>query len=159
MLRPQGVGRRNGREACQVVKEMTLDCELSAKVGRCQVEEIHRQMPADYRAGIMQMATGDVRAGLEELDRLDWIKECRSNYLEHAAADYLRLTHQGRNLDYCLAVSFTWEENHRFTESIRKGLKEGGVLPIEGTPVTVYESLRWTNHKNVTGGSMSRDTW
>ena len=90
------------------------------------------------------MATGDVRGGLEKLDRLNWIKEGQSNYLEHAAADYLRLTDQGRKLDGCLAVSFTWEENHRFTDSIRNGLKERGVLPAEGTCLTVHESLRWT---------------
>ena len=44
-------------------------------------------------------------------------------------------------------MSFTWEENHRFTESIRKGLKERGVLPVEGARVTVHESLRWTNQQ------------
>ena len=71
------------------------------------------------------------------------IKEGQSNYLEHAAADYLRLTDDGRNLDRCLAVSFSWEENHRLTDSIRNGLKERGVLPAEGTCVTVPESLRW----------------
>jgi hypothetical protein len=44
-------------------------------------------------------------------------------------------------------VSFSWEENHRFTDSIRKGLKERGVLPPEGTRLTVHESLRWTNQQ------------
>jgi Transposase IS116/IS110/IS902 family len=47
----------------------------------------------------------------------------------------------GRNLDRCLAISFTWEENHRFTDSIRKGLKERGVLPEQGTRIQVHESL------------------
>jgi hypothetical protein len=46
-----------------------------------------------------------------------------------------------------LAVSFTWDENHRFTDSIRKGLKERGVLPVEGTRLQVHESLRWTNQQ------------
>ena len=44
-------------------------------------------------------------------------------------------------------MSFTWEENHRFTDSIRNGLKERGVLQAEGTCLTVNESLRWTNHQ------------
>jgi hypothetical protein len=44
-------------------------------------------------------------------------------------------------------VSFSWEENHRFTDSIRNGLKERAVLPAEGTCLTVNESLRWTNQQ------------
>ena len=121
--------------------------EAHSKLGRCQVEEIHRQIPDDYRAAVTQMAAGNVRQGLEGLDRMNWIKEGQSDYLEKAAADFLRLTDQGRNLDRCLAVSFTWEENHRFTDSIRKGLKERGVLPAEGTRLEVHESLRWTNQQ------------
>jgi len=39
------------------------------------------------------------------------------------------------------------EENHRFTESIRSGLKERGVLPAEGTRLRVHESLGWTNQQ------------
>jgi hypothetical protein len=96
--------------------------EAHSKLGRCQVGQIHRQIPDDYRAAITKMAGGNVREGLEGLDRMNWIKEGQSDYLEKAAADFLRLTNQGRDLDRCLAVSFTWEENHRFTDSIRKGL-------------------------------------
>jgi hypothetical protein len=50
-------------------------------------------------------------------------------------------------LDRGLAVSFTWEENHRFTNAIRSGLKERGVLPAEGTCLPVHESLRWTDQQ------------
>ena len=121
--------------------------EAHSTLGRCQVQEIHRQIPEDYRAVVTQMATGNVRQGLEGLERMNWIREGQSDYLEKAAADFLRLTDQGRNLDRCLAVSFTWEENHRFTDSIRKGLKERGVLPAEGTRLQVHESLRWTNQQ------------
>jgi conjugative relaxase-like TrwC/TraI family protein len=121
--------------------------EAHSQLGRCQVGQIHRQIPADYRAAITKMAGGNVREGLEQLDRLNWIREGQSHYVDHAAADFLRLTDQGRALDRCLAVSFTWEENHRFTDSIRKGLKECGVLPPEGTRLTVHESLRWTDQQ------------
>jgi hypothetical protein len=107
--------------------------ETHSQLGRCRVEQIHRQRQAAYRGAVERMAAGDVRGGLAALDRLDWIKESQSNYLEKAAADYLRLTGDGKQLDRCLAVSFTWEENHRFTDAIRSGLKERGVLPAEGT--------------------------
>jgi len=121
--------------------------EGHSQLGRCQVGQIHRQIPADYRAAITQMAAGKVREGLQQLDRLNWIQEGQSNYLDHAAADFLRLTDQGRALDRCLAVSFSWEENHRLTDSIRKGLKECGALPREGTRLEVHESLRWTSQQ------------
>jgi ATP-dependent exoDNAse (exonuclease V) alpha subunit len=121
--------------------------EAHSKLGRCQVGQIHRQVPDDYRIAITEMAGGNVREGLERLDRMNWIREGQADYLQKAAADYLRLTDQGRHLDRCLAVSFTWDENHRFTDWIRKGLKETGVLPAEGMRIEVHESLRWTNQQ------------
>ena len=121
--------------------------ETHSQLRRCRVEQIHRQRQAAYRGAVERMAACDVRGGLAALDRLDWIKESQSNYLEKAAADYLRLTGDGKQLDGCLAVSFTWEENHRFTDAIRSGLKERGVLPAEGTQHTVHESLRWTDQQ------------
>ena len=41
----------------------------------------------------------------------------------------------------------SWEENDRFTDSIRNRLKESGVLPSGGTGLKVNESLRWTNQQ------------
>jgi len=119
--------------------------EAHSRIARCEVGEIHRQIPKDYRAAIIEMANGNIRGGLEALDRMSWIREGQSDYLRQAAADYLRLTGPGKA--GCIAVSFTWEENHRFTEAIREGLKERGVLPREGASFTVYESLRWTNQQ------------
>ena len=84
--------------------------ETHSQLRRCRVEQIHRQRQAAYRGAVERMAAGDVRGGLAALDRLDWIKESQSNYLEKAAADYLRLTGDGKQLDGCLAVSFTWRK-------------------------------------------------
>ena len=121
--------------------------EAHSKLGRCQVEEIHRQIPEDYRAVVTQMATGNVRQGLEGLERMNWIREGRSDYLGKAASDFLRPTDQGRHQGRRLTVSLTWEENHRFTDSIPKGLKERGVLRAEGMRLKVHESLHWTNQQ------------
>lgn len=121
--------------------------EEYSRIEKCQVGEIHRQILPDYRKAISQMAMGDVRTGLEHLDSLGWIKEGRSDYLKSAAEDYLRLTDNGQALDRCLAVSFTWDENHRFTEAIRTKLKERGALPKQGISMKVLESLRWTNQQ------------
>jgi len=72
--------------------------EAHSQLGRCQVGQIHRQIPADYRAAITQMAAGKVREGLESLDRLNWIQEGQSSYVDHAAADFLRLHRSGTEL-------------------------------------------------------------
>ena len=121
--------------------------EAHSQISRCQVQEIRRQIPENYRAAIAQMADGNVRDGLNALNGMGWIKEGQSDYLRQAAKDYLRLTDHGKHPDWCVAVSFTWDENHRFTEAIREGLKKEGALPVEGTKVTVHESLRWTNQQ------------
>jgi AAA domain len=125
--------------------------ETHSQLRRCRVEQIHRQRQAAYRGAVERMAAGDVRGGLAALDRLDWIKESQSNYLEKAAADYLRLTGDGKQLDRCLAVSFTWEENHRFTDAIRSGLKEHS-LPSTSRFAGPINRKR-------TGGGMSRGRW
>jgi AAA domain len=132
--------------------------EAHSKLGRCQVGEIHRQIPADYRAAVAQMAAGNVREGLEKLDRLNWIKEGQSDYLENAAADYLRLTDQGRNLDRCLAVAFTWEENHRFTDSIRKGKSSACFPPKEAVSPFMNHSAGPISRSGI-GSAMNRDKW
>ena len=122
--------------------------EAHSKLGRCQVEEIHRQIPADYRAAVDANGRGQCprrswRTGSPQLDQGRTVELSGKGRCGLICG--LRIT--ARNLDRCLAVSFTWEENHRFTDSIRKGLKERGVLPAEGTRLTVHESLRWTNQQ------------
>jgi hypothetical protein len=131
--------------------------EAHSKLGRCEVEEIHRQIPNDYRAAVTQMAAGNVRQRLEGLHRLNWIKEGHSDYLEQAAADFLRLTDEGRNLDRCLAVSFTWDENHRFTDWIRKGIKARGALPAEGTRLRSMNRCAGPISRSEIGSAMIRD--
>ncbi len=121
--------------------------EVHSQIGRCEVQEIRRQIPENYRAAISQMAEGNARDGLLALDGMGRIREGQSDYLRQAAADYLRLTNQGRDLDRCIAVSFAWDENHRFTDAIRDGLKKEGVIPASGVRVSVHESLRWTNQQ------------
>jgi AAA domain len=116
--------------------------EAHSKLGRCQVTGIHRQIPDDYRAAVTQMAADSVRQGLEGLDRMNWIREGQSYSLEKAATDFLRLTDEGR---HWIAA---WPSRlPGFTDSIRRGLKERGVLPEEGTRLEAHESLRWTNQQ------------
>jgi conjugative relaxase-like TrwC/TraI family protein len=117
--------------------------EAHSQLGRCEVAEIRRQqsVPA-YRSAIEKMATGDARGGLEAMDAMGWLKEGR--YLQAAADEFLLLAEAG--LDRCLAVAPTWQENHRFTEAIRAGLKTRGNLG-ESIHREVFDSLSWTTQQ------------
>jgi len=118
--------------------------ETHSKLSHCEVTEIQRQQHAGYKEAVGMLSSGAARDGLAALDKLGWVHEGQSSYLKDAAAAYFQSTDDGKNLDRCLAVSPTWEENRHLTHEIRLGLKERNLLPKEDTPCTVHDSLRWT---------------
>jgi len=118
--------------------------ETHSQLSHCEVTEIQRQQHAGYKDAVGLLSSGAARAGLEALDKLGWVHEGQSNYLKDAATAYFHTTDDGKNLDRCLAVSPTWEENHHLTHEIRSGLKKRDLLPKDDTPCTVHDSLRWT---------------
>jgi conjugative relaxase-like TrwC/TraI family protein len=118
--------------------------ETHSKLSHCEVTEIQRQQHAGYKEAVGLLSSGAARAGLEALDKLGWVHEGQANYLKDAATTYLQSTDDGKNLDRCLAVSPTWEENRHLTHEIRLGLKERDLLPKVDTICTVHDSLRWT---------------
>jgi len=118
--------------------------EAHSKLTRCEITEIQRQRHQEYKAAVGLLSSGAARDGLAALDKLGWVHEGQADYLKNAAAIYFEATDGGRNLDQCLAVSPTWEENRLLTQEIRAGLKHRELLPKEDTAHTVYDSLRWT---------------
>jgi conjugative relaxase-like TrwC/TraI family protein len=118
--------------------------ETHSNLSRWEVTEIQRQQHAGYKNAVGLLSSGAARDGLGALDKLGWVNEGQADYLKDAAAAYLDLNDDGRNLDRCLAVSLTWEENRHLTQEIRSGLKERDLLPKEDTLCTVHDSLRWT---------------
>ncbi|HEX8312280.1 MAG TPA: MobF family relaxase, partial [Chthoniobacteraceae bacterium] len=119
--------------------------ETHSQLGRCEIREIRRQAQAPaYKRAVEQMAAGDARGGLHSLDALGWIKEGSADYLAHAAADYLRLTGDGAELDRCLVVAPTWAENFRLTDRIRVDLQQRGRISTDIVARTVFDSLGWT---------------
>ena len=118
--------------------------ETHSKLSHCEVTEIQRQQNAGYKDAVGLLSSGAARDGLAALDKLGWVHEGLGNYLKDAAAAYFQSTDDGRNLDRCLAVSPTWEENRHLTHEIRSVLKERDLLPKEDTACTVHDSLRWT---------------
>ena len=121
--------------------------ETHSQLSRWEVTEIQRQKHAEYKSAVALLSSGASRDGLTALDKLGWVHEGQANYLKHAAASYFHWTDDGRNLDKCMAVSPTWEENRHLTAEIRSGLKERALLPKEETACTVHDSLRWTEQQ------------
>lgn len=118
--------------------------ETHSRLSHCEVTEIHRQRHQEYKAAVGLLSSGASREGLSALDQLGWVHEGQADYLKNAAAVYMEFTRNGRDLDRCLAVSPTWEENRLLTREIRSGLKERGILPKNENTCTVHESLKWT---------------
>jgi conjugative relaxase-like TrwC/TraI family protein len=121
--------------------------ETHSQLSRCEVSEIQRQQHAGYKDAVGLLSSGAARDGMAALDKLGWVHEGQANYLKDAAAAYFHSTNEGKNLDRCLAVSPTWEENRHLTHEIRSGLKERDLLPKVETPCAVHDSLRWTLKK------------
>jgi ATP-dependent exoDNAse (exonuclease V) alpha subunit len=118
--------------------------ETHSNLSRWEVTGIQRQQHAEYKDAVVLLSSGAARAGLEALDKLGWVHEGQANYLKDAATAYFQSTDDGKNLDRCLAVSPTWEENRHLTHEIRLGLKEQDLLPKEDISCAVHDSLRWT---------------
>jgi conjugative relaxase-like TrwC/TraI family protein len=117
--------------------------ETHSTLGRCEVAEIRRQQTPAYKGAVERMAAGDARGGLAALDALGWLHEGGADYLQRAAANYLRLTRDG-DLERALLIAPTWAENHRLTDEIRSGLEACGYLTGPGTEFVVHDSLQWT---------------
>jgi hypothetical protein len=117
--------------------------EQHSKLRRSELKDIRRQQVEEYNAAIRAMSQGDQLGGMKQLDALGWVHEAEGQYVERAANAYFAATADGTQLDRCIAISPTWEENHRFTDAIRKGLKERSLLGKE-TAITIHDQLDWT---------------
>jgi hypothetical protein len=89
---------------------------------------------------------------MKQLDDLGWINEECGAYIQKAADAYIAVTDNGTNLDRCIAISPTWEENHRFTAAVRKDLKARNVIG-EGVSITVCNPLDWTEEQKKISGN------
>ncbi len=120
--------------------------EQHSNLGQSELKDIRRQQVHEYNAAIRTMAGGNALAGMVQLDELGWVKEAKGLYIQNAAAAYLQATGNGANLNRCIAISPTWEENHRFTVAIRDELKQRKVL-ANGSILTTHEQLDWTDEQ------------
>lgn len=114
--------------------------ENHSRLRTAELTDIRRQTAREYRAAVKLMAQGRARAGLENLDRMDWIEEAGADYVKRAAAQYVESVTAKRDT---ILVAPTWEEIHRVTEAVRAALKKRGLLG-ETHAATVAEPLAWT---------------
>jgi ATP-dependent exoDNAse (exonuclease V) alpha subunit len=126
--------------------------EQHSKLRFSELQDIRRQVPADYNRAIRLMARGDISEGLERLDQLGCIHEGKGDYLRQAAAAYVEATKKGESLDRCNAIAPTWDENHRLTAAIREQLKQSGRLH-SSTQIQIQDPLDWTAQQRGEAGS------
>ncbi len=120
--------------------------EQHSNLRRSELKDIRRQQTEKYNEAIRTMAGGNALGGMKQLDVLGWLQEGRGQYIQQAAEAYFAATAGGESLDRCIAISPTWEENRRFTDSIRDGLKQRNLLG-RAVEVTVHDQLDWTREQ------------
>lgn len=126
--------------------------ETHSKLHTSELKDIRRQLQQEYNVAIRTLASGQAAEGMQQLDALGWVHEGKSRYIDQAAQAYLDATEGGTQLDRCIAVCPTWQENRRFTVAIRQALRERGVL-AEGRQLMVRDSLEWTVQQKATASS------
>lgn len=114
--------------------------EACSKMDRRELVSIRRQQHEDYRVAVSAMQRGEHAAGIEQLDRLGWVKEAGPDYLAKAADAYLE---RQKNGEKTLLVAPTWEENRVLTDRVRTALQARGHLS-NSRKLEIEESLNWT---------------
>jgi len=120
--------------------------EQHSKLRCSELKDIRRQQVREYNDAVRSLSNGDAIGGMKQLDDLGWIENARGTYIEQAADEYIARTEDGTDLDQCIAISPTWAENHRFTDAIRRRLKERELLS-EGVSIKVCNQLDWTKEQ------------
>ena len=123
--------------------------EKHSNLNYSELKDIRRQQVKEYNAAVRTLSDGDAVGGMRQLDDLGWVQQGRGAYISQAADAYISLTENGTDLNRCIAVSPTWEENHRFTDAIRQRMKERHLLGDE-VSITVSNKLDWTEEQRKT---------
>jgi ATP-dependent exoDNAse (exonuclease V) alpha subunit len=128
--------------------------EQHSKLRSSELKDIRRQRDREYNTAVRTLSTGNAIGGMKQLDDLGWIQEGRF-YIHQAADEYIAKTEGGTDLDRCIAISPTWDENNRFTDSIRHRLKKRQLLG-DGVSVKVYNQLDLTKEQRKRADNLRR---
>lgn len=109
-----------------------------------ELTTIRRQKPEVFRK-IVELAaakqTDRAFAKLLELGAVTETPTAAGQLYQRAADAYVSATKEGKT---ALLVSPTWAEIEAVTEKVRETLKAQGVVGQQDEPVTVFDSLSWT---------------
>jgi hypothetical protein len=118
-----------------------------------ELTTIRRQKPEAFRQIVELAAAKQTDKAFAKLLELGAVTEVladghqtdngdgRASLYQRAADAYLSATKQGKS---ALLVSPTWSEIEAVTEKVRDTLKADGVISPQDEPVTVFDSLSWT---------------
>jgi len=109
-----------------------------------ELTTIRRQKPAAFREIVELAAAKQTDKAFAKLLELGAVTEALTDdgqLYQRAADAYLSATKQGKS---ALLVSPTWSEIEAVTDKVRETLKADGVLGQQDEPVTVFDSLSWT---------------
>ena len=114
-----------------------------------ELTTIRRQKPEAFRQIVELAAAKQTDKAFAKLLELGAVTEVLADghqtdngqLYQRAADAYLSATKQGR---LALLVSPTWSEIEAVTDKVRETLKADGVVSQQDEPVTVFDSLSWT---------------
>ena len=96
------------------------------------ISEIIRQKDPDYRAAVKLLSTGKTAEGFTALDKLGWVKELGNDVRhEQLATDYVQSLKDGISWKDLLVISPTHAEGGAITDTLRRQLRENGLIGSE----------------------------
>lgn len=108
-----------------------------------ELTQLRRQRQADYLQVVELAANKQSEKAFLQLEQMGCVTEQTHGAIyESAARVYVDSIQKGKS---ALLVSPTWKEIESVTEKVRETLKAQGVLSHDDTPVSVLDSLSWTN--------------
>lgn len=107
-----------------------------------KLNRIQRQVRADYRQAVADIAEGQPQLALARLERMDAVEVLDdSERHRRLAVDYAESLQAGKT---ALIVSPTWREIEDVTRAVRGKLKRDGRLRGKEVDIEVQASKRWT---------------
>ncbi|MGH7243422.1 MAG: MobF family relaxase [Phycisphaerales bacterium] len=115
--------------------------ETQAGILPAEILEIKRQQ-GRYMEAVKLLSAGDLERGLEQLDKLGWVRalEDCERYTE-LADDYIRALNAKKSV---LVVSPTYAEGNRISAEIRARLKDNGYLGTDEKTFSVLTNSQLT---------------
>lgn len=115
---------------------------IVAGIKAAEVNKIYRQLKADYREAVQDLAKGDIQQAFERLDNMGAIQTIdKTKPHESLVAAYISHIKKGKS---AVVVSPTHKQSDAVTEAIRSKLKAAGLLGKKEIEVLRLNNLKFT---------------